>query len=211
MLFATSVVTPQRFVQGLSYPDFLAQASVNRDKFELSYQTVPLSADDVAFFRKAKAHPHGPDRILVLAEAWCGDVYRELPTAAKIAEETGMELRIFLRDQNADIMDEFLHGEKKSRAIPVFVFYDKDHNYITHWTERSASANDGLAAAMTEIKAELGLPESATMGTLPDAERQKFLRALIAKVEPPPPQWRIDAIHEIRERLASALGIPNAA
>lgn len=211
MSATTSVVTPARFAQGLSYADFLSQIAVNKDKFARSYETVPLTADDLAFFRKAAAQPNGPAKILILAEAWCGDVCRELATAIRIAEATGMEARIFFRDQNPDIMDEFLHGEKKSRAIPVFVFYSADHNYITHWTERSASAYAGLAIAMDQVRAELHLPPTATMGTLPDAERQNFLRALIAKVEPPPANWRTDAIQEIREKLANALGIPNAA
>src|ERR1700722_768661 len=106
MPLATTVVTPARFARGLSYADFLAQATVNRDKFDESYRTVPLTDEDLAFFRKAAASPQGPAKILALAEAWCGDVYRELPTAARIAEAAGMELRVFLRDQNPDIMDE---------------------------------------------------------------------------------------------------------
>jgi Thioredoxin len=210
MPISTSVVTPVRFALGLSYAEFLKQATVNHDKFAQSYETVPLTAEDLAFFRKAKAHPHGPARILALAEAWCGDVYRELPTAVRIADDTGMELRIFFRDQNPDIMDEFLLGEKKARAIPVFVFYTQEHHYITHWQERSVSAYAGIKTAQDAVKTEMNLPESTTMGSLPDAERQAFLRAFIAKVEPPPTQWRIDAIREIRENMARAMGIPNA-
>src|ERR1700758_4045171 len=132
---ATTAVTPARFAQGLSYAGFLAQAAVNRDKFDESYQTVPLTDEDLSFFRKAAASPHGPAKILALAEAWCGDVYRELPTVARIAEATGMDLRVFLRDENPDIMDEFLSNDRKARAIPVFVFYTKETRYITHFTE----------------------------------------------------------------------------
>src|SRR5574340_338604 len=108
MQTATSVVTPARFEQGLRYADFLAQATVNRDKFEQNYNDAPLTEADIAFFNRAAGLPNGPARILALAEAWCGDVYRELPTIARIAQATGTDLRIFLRDQNPDIMDEFL-------------------------------------------------------------------------------------------------------
>jgi hypothetical protein len=162
------------------------------------------------FFRKAGALPHGPAKILALAEAWCGDVYRELPTTVRIAEATGLELRIFYRDENPDIMDEFLSNEGKSRAIPVFVFYTENLQYITHFTERSASAHAGLAAAMEEVKVHLNLPVTATFGNLPDGERQELLRGLIAKIRPYTDQWRIDAIKEIRELLSAALKIPNA-
>src|SRR5579862_4537239 len=151
MPLATTVVTPARFAQGLSYAGFLAQAAVNRDKFDESYRTVPLTDQDLSFFRKAAATPHGPAKILALAEAWCGDVYRELPTAARIAEAAGMELGVFPRDENPDIMDEFLSNDGKARAIPVFVFYTSDNRYITRFTERSAGAHAELAAIMDDV------------------------------------------------------------
>jgi Thioredoxin len=210
MPLATTVVTPVRFAEGLSFADFLAKATVNHDKFNASYETVPLTDEDRSFFRKAAAQPHGPAKILALAEAWCGDVYRELPTAVRIAEATGADLRIFYRDENSDIMDEFLSNNGKSRAIPVFVFYTADLHYITHFTERSASAHAGLAAALDEVKVQLNLPSTATFGNLPDAERQVFLREVIAKIRPYADQWRKDAIKEIRELLSTALKIPNA-
>jgi len=210
MPLATTVVTPARFAEGLSYAGFLAKATINHDKFGESYQSVPLTDEDISFFRKAAALPHGPAKILALAETWCGDVYRELPSAVRIAETTGAELRIFYRDENPDIMDEFLSNGGKSRAIPVFVFYTADLQYITHFTERSASAHAGLAAAMEEVKVQLNLPVTATFGNLPDAQRQVFLREVIAKIRPHTDEWRKDAIKEIRELLATALKIPNA-
>jgi hypothetical protein len=206
----TTVVTPARFAEGFTYSGFLEQATINLDKFAESYRSVPLTDEDIAFFRKTAALPHGPKKILALAEAWCGDVYRELPTVARIAEAAGLDLRVFLRDENPDIMDEFLSNNGKSRAIPVFVFYTADQQYITHFTERSASAHAGLAAAMDEAKIQLNLPQTATFGNLPDSERQVFLRAVIAKIQPLSDQWRKDAIKEIRELLSSALNIHHA-
>ena len=204
---ATTVTTPARFKQGLSWADFIATAAVNRDKFEHNYNSPALTEADLAFFRKAAALPHGPRKLLAIAEAWCGDVYRELPTAVRIAEAAGMELRIFLRDENADIMDEFLSNEGKSRAIPVFVFYTEDMSYITHFTERSASAHAGLATAMDAAKAKLKLPSSATLGNLQGEEKQNLLRELIANIAPHSDQWRRDAIREMRLLLAKALDL----
>lgn len=206
----TSIVTPARFAQGLTYADFVAQATVNQDKFAANEKNVPLSPGDASFFRKAASHPGGPAKILALAEAWCGDVYRELPTAARIAESAGMELRVFLRDRNLDIMEEFLSNNGKSRAIPVFVFYTDDLKYITHWTERSTSAHAGLALIMREAKMKLGLPEDASFSNLPEKERQLLLQAVISAVGPFGQQWRRDAIKEMRQLLSQALSIPDA-
>ena len=209
MLQTTSVVTPARFEQGLTYADFLAGATVNRDKFELYYNDPALTPDDLSFFKKAAAAPNGPARILALAEAWCGDVYRELPTVARIAETTGADLRIFLRDENPDIMDEYLSNEGKSRAIPVFVFYTKETRYITHFTERSAGAHAELAAILSDVRKQQGLPPDATFSTVADDKKQAFLTEAIARIRPRFQDWRKESIVEMRELLANALNLPN--
>jgi hypothetical protein len=208
---ATTVVTSARFKKGLTYDDFLARAVVNRDKFEQNYRNPVLTENDLDFFRKASALPRGPRNLLAIAEAWCGDVYRELPTAVRIAESADIDLRIFLRDENPDIMDEFLRNNGKARAIPVFVFYTADTKYITHFTERSASAHAGLALAMEQAKMRLNLPASASLGSLPDSERHLLLQEVISRIEPHADQWRRDAVTEIRQLLTTALYSPDAA
>jgi hypothetical protein len=208
---ATTVVTPARFERGLSWGDFLAGATVNRDKFEQNYRNSVLTEQDLVFFRNASALSNGPRKLLAIAEAWCGDVYRELPTAVRIAESSGIDLRIVLRDENPDIMNDFLSNNGKSRAIPVFVFYTGDTKYITHFTERSSSAHAGLALAMEQAKSKLNLPASASFGNLPDPERQVFLLEVISRIEPHADQWRRDAVKEIQQLLATALHLPDAA
>jgi hypothetical protein len=208
---ATTVITSTRYEQGLTYANFLAQAPVNVDKFESNYKSAPLSAEDLAFFKRAASQPNGPARILAIAEAWCGDVYRELPTVARIAEVTGMDLRVFLRDENPDIMDEFLSNEGKSRAIPVFVFYTADMQYIAHFTERSTGAHRELAEIMDQVKTKLGLPKEITFATAPEDRKQELLRELIAKLQPRSDDWRKEAIKEMRQLLSAALHLPDRA
>jgi hypothetical protein len=208
---ATTVITPVRFEQGLTFPNFLAQAAVNVDKFQGNYQSAPLSPEDVEFFQRAAAMPRGPAKILAIAEAWCGDVYRELPTVARIAEATGMDLRVFLRDENPDIMDEFLSNDGKSRAIPVFVFYTADMQYIAHFTERSENAHRELAEIMDQVKAKLGLPKETTFATAPEDRKQELLREVIARLQPRSDDWRKETVREMRLLLSTALHLPDRA
>ena len=168
-----------------------------------------LTADDISFFKKAASLSNGPAKILALAEAWCGDVYRELPTVARIAEATGMDLRVFLRDDNPDIMDEFLSNGGKARAIPVFVFYTKDTRYITHFTERSAGAHAELAAIMDQVKSQLNLPPTTTFATVPEADKQVFIREVVARITPRFQDWRRESIKEMRALLSTALILPD--
>jgi hypothetical protein len=208
---ATTVITPVRFEQGLTFANFLAQAAVNVDKFESNYQSAPLSSEDLEFFQRAASMPRGPAKIVAIAEAWCGDVYRELPTVARIADATGMTLRVFLRDENPDIMDEFLSNGGKSRAIPVFVFYTADMQYIAHFTERSEIAHQELAEILDQVKAKMGLPKETTFATAPEDRKQELLREVIAKLQPRSDDWRKEAIREMRFLLSTALHLPDRA
>jgi hypothetical protein len=64
----------------------------------------------------------------------------------------------------------------------VFVFYTADTKYITHFTERSASAHAGLALAMDQAKSKLNLPTSATFSNLQDPDKQAFLQEVIFRI-----------------------------
>jgi thiol-disulfide isomerase/thioredoxin len=144
---AQSVVTPERFASGLTYQDYIAGIKVNQDRFQANYDGTTVSEDEAAALRALVAKANGPAKVLVLGEDWCPDVYRGLPVLQRVAEAAGIELRVFPRDENLDIMNEFLKdGEYQS--IPTAVFYTKDHNYILHWIERPEKAN----AEMPEMR-----------------------------------------------------------
>jgi hypothetical protein len=99
-----------------------------------------VPAATAAALKELTAKEDGPARLLVLGEDWCPDVFRGLPVLQRMAEAAGWDLRAFPRDDNLDIMGEFLNqGEHQS--IPAAVFYTRDHQYITHWIERPQKAN----------------------------------------------------------------------
>lgn len=188
-----SAVTSERFDKAQTYAEYVASVTVNRDQFERYYDMARLSEADVAFFQKAAALPSGPAKILVIAEAWCPDVYRGVPVFARIAEASGMTLRVVLRDENPAIMDQFLlHG--KSRAIPVAVFYAPDLHYITHFTERPAAAHEIVA----RLRAEL-----ATLH--PNADVPTMKAFFGERLTPLYPEWQVDTVREIRNLLSTAL------
>ena len=182
-----SVVTPQRFDSGLTWKQYLESIKRNRERFEYNYSETVLSDGDVEAFRSLAGEEEGPAKVLALGEDWCPDVFRGLPVMARIAEAAGMELRIFPRDDNLDIMNEFLnHGEHQS--IPVFVFYSRRHRYVGHWIERPAKAN----AELGEVQAHLGQiadPE----------ERKQAYREL--QTGPKWADWRRETVRELQELL----------
>jgi len=138
-----SVVTAERYQQGMTYEQYVGSIERNQARFQENYDGTSVPAEDVAAFKALMQKPGGPAKMLLLGEDWCPDVFRGAPVFARIAEATGMELRVFPRDQHKDIMSEFLAGGE-FESIPVAVFYTKDLEYITHFTERPALANDQM-------------------------------------------------------------------
>ena len=182
-----SVVTPERFASGMTWEQYLNHIQRNREKFEHNYRETRLTDEDIAALRRLVETPAGPAKALALAEDWCPDVFRGLPVMARIAEAAGMDLRIFPRDDNLDIMNEFLN-KGESQSIPTFVFYTRGHDYLAHWIERPAKANE-----------EMGETRKLFEGRSREEARplyDEFQRGPIWA------GWRQETVREIRQLLA---------
>jgi hypothetical protein len=138
-----SVVTPERFNQGMTWTEWMTHITRNVSKFQYNYDNTVVSEDDAEALRSLSTEPRGVGKVLVLGEDWCPDVFRGLPVLARMAEAAGWDLRAFPRDQNLDIMGEFLK-DGAHQSIPTAVFYTRDHEYIAHWIERPAKADAEL-------------------------------------------------------------------
>jgi thiol-disulfide isomerase/thioredoxin len=156
---AESVVTPDRYRKGMTYAAYVASIERNQKRFQENYAATEIAPEDVAALKALMAKPNGPAKMMVVGEDWCPDVFRGMPVFARMAEATGMELRIFKRDENKDIIGEFLKdGEHES--IPVAVFYTKDHRYIAHFIERPRLANDEMRTLLAPMYARLRKPDA---------------------------------------------------
>ena len=193
MTSETSVVTPERFASGLAtFGEWMDAIEERKEEFQRHYDEYEPNPEDLEAVRSL-VEDHGV-KALVLGEHWCPDVWRGLPVIAKVAERTGMELRIFFRDQNNDIMAEFLNqGEFES--IPTIVFYDRNQRYLGHWIERPALADEEMAL-LREIMAgtERDTPEW-------DEARARHLEATWEKAG----GWRHAELTEVRKLLGDAL------
>ena len=193
MASETSVVTPERFATGMTtFSEWMSKIESRQKEFQRHYDEYEPKADDIAAVR-ALVEEHGV-KALVLGEDWCPDVWRGLPVMAKIGEETGMEVRLFFRDENKDIMSEFLNqGEFES--IPTIVFYDRNHRYLGHWIERPVLANEEMVP-LREILAgkERGTPEF-------DEARARYTEETWKLAG----NWRHAELSEIRALIEGAL------
>jgi hypothetical protein len=170
-------ITRKRFEQGMSYDAYKEQMNRNRDRLEENERTLELNPEDVAFF----AGLPEPLNVLALAEDWCGDVIANLPVLGRLAEASGkLNLSIFLRDQNLDLIDQYLK-DGQHRSIPVFVFFDQDFRELGHWIERPARISELQGAMVADLYASdpafADVAPGTGMALLPDAARDRLMRA----------------------------------
>jgi thioredoxin family protein len=189
----TSVVTPRRYAAGMTFDEYVTYIgtphNLERESGGAPTSGGALRRDYSAFFREAfdrsrltdeqrgalkwlVAQPHGPAKMLAISEEWSSDCRRDVPMFARIAADTGMELRIFCRDgqrfsdshvptlaeapdSNADIMAEFLnhkHGQTW-QSIPVCVFFSSELEHLYHYTEYPAIyAKDRIREQLRQAK-----------------------------------------------------------
>jgi hypothetical protein len=186
----------ERFAKGLTWKDYMGQMGDTRARTEDNYAKSALTDDERKFFSGVS----GVKYTMMLAENWCGDVHRNSPLIAHICEAIpGCDLRVFLRDQNADLRDTFLNNGYQS--IPVVVFFDKDWNEIGRWIERAHPATN-KAAQIRANTLEKAPPDQASQ----DAAMAEFRSQVGAAYQTPGyPFWRA-AANEVKTLLEQRLG-----
>jgi len=176
----------------------------NQERFQQNEQRVVLDAADLDPFKRLAAPLH----VLALAEDWCGDVIDNLPILGRLAAKSGkLDLRVFLRDQNLDLIDQYLK-EGKYRSIPVFVFFDDRFEELGRFIERPASVTARRAQFRQELYArhpEFGSPDDP-VDKLPEESRVRLQQEMAQKREewkPLEEQDTIQALRAIVERAAA--------
>ena len=196
MTSGTSVVTPERFASGISsYKEWMEAITQNKELFQRHYDEYTPNPDDAAAIKRM-VQENGV-KALILGEDWCPDVWRGLSVLCKVGESTGMEVRMFKRDENKDIMAEFLK-EGEFESIPTIVFYDRNQRYLCHWIERAEQATREMADVRKRVMPEV-MPERDT-----PEWREVTRRSRDAMIDAAGP-WRDAQTTEMRQMLEKAL------
>ena len=126
------MVTKERFAQGMTLEQYIDHMSINRERFVEALDETMIGPAEVEVFDRLGA----VRKVLVISEDWCGTCLAEVPFVAKLVEgKPDIEMRLFPRDANPDLMDQYL---KKGlyRSIPVFAFFDEHMNEVARFIER---------------------------------------------------------------------------
>jgi len=145
------MVTRERFRQGMTWEQYLDQMTANKETFRKFFDDAKIRPEDrAALDRLGKKLS-----CLVLTEDWCGDALYNFPVFAKLVHgHPRVEMRIFLRDKNPDLMDQYLN-QGIYRSIPVFAFFDENMNEVARFLERPPKLTEQLEKAMLEVRKKL--------------------------------------------------------
>jgi Thioredoxin len=184
----------------LTYEQWKAAMTRNQERHNANEQGVTLGEKELAPFKRL---PH-PINVLMLAEDWCGDVIANTPIIGRIASEVDtLNLRVFLRDQNTDLMDAYLN-QGKYKSIPTVVFFDEQFNELGRWVERPASVTklrEEKRQAIYRDNPEFGSP-SDPVDALPEDARIRLTQAIAAMRDETKPWADQEVVREIGELMA---------
>ncbi|HUS15075.1 MAG TPA: thioredoxin family protein, partial [Chloroflexia bacterium] len=143
-------ITAERFTQGMTFNEYVAQMAENQEKFAANYAGFQITPGD----QEVICGLGQPLNVLIITEDWCGDALTYVPVLGRLAECAGTwNLRVFLRDQNLDLADQYLN-QGKWRSVPVVVFFDQEMRELGRFIERPALANQDRQGVIDSAAAE---------------------------------------------------------
>jgi hypothetical protein len=135
----------------MTFQQYLDQMTTNKDRFLQTMQDVKIRPEDHEAIKKLGKSL----KVLVITEDWCGDALANFPVLAKLVDGLpNVEMRVFLRDQNRDLMDQYLN-QGVYRSIPVCAFFDENMNEVTRFIERPAVVTELIDKKMREVRQAL--------------------------------------------------------
>nr|WP_249306297.1 thioredoxin family protein [Lederbergia citrea] len=113
--------------------EYIDAMEKHKENLQLILKSFEVPAEDEEFFANLR---NKQLRAIAITEDWCGDAMLNVPILLKLAEKCGIEVRMLLRDQNLELMDQYLTNGT-SRAIPIFIFLDQEGNEHAVWGPRA--------------------------------------------------------------------------
>jgi len=197
-------ITRERFLQGLTYEQFKAQLTETKSAVEANERSLELTDAELAPFRQLSRTMD----VLVVVTNSCPDVVTNLPILGRLATDSGnLNLRIFLRDQNKDLMASYMNGPYES--VPAVVFLGEDWSDLAVWIERPRSVvelRERRSRDLHERNPEFG-PYGAAPSDLPDEVRGRLsqaIRAMRAETQPIYVRESIRDLGDVVTQIASA-------
>ena len=116
-------------------PDFTPYYVLNKKRIDRLLNTYRVKEAQVTRFEALNYS----GKLLIISEGWCGDAAQSLPVIYLFFEKY-LEIKIVYRDQNEDLMNQYLTNDSKS--IPIVLILNEDKEVVAHWGPRPEFGNE---------------------------------------------------------------------
>ena len=127
----------------------------------------------------------------------------------RLAQESGkLNLRVFLRDQNPDLRDQYLN-QGIYRSIPEFIFFDEHFHELGYWIERPAKIGELQGKLVDDLFANDSAFADVVPGTspaqMPEAARNRLMQTLMQFHQEQHTFSNSEVARELRELVENGL------
>lgn len=156
--------------------EYLHYAKLNLQRMRRWNKTYEISEG-----LREKIKKQQPQEWWVITEGWCGDSAQNLPAIVKMvtASSGKIKLRIVLRDENPEIMNQYLTNGT-SRSIPILVAFDEQGQQRFRWGPRPEPAHELLLQWKSKAEPEPFEEFEKEMHTWYTQDKGRTLEAEIA-------------------------------
>ncbi|MEI2666458.1 thioredoxin family protein [Rossellomorea sp. LJF3] len=123
----------QWFDKGMTPEEYIENMSAHKENTEAIRKGFKIPREDVDLLNQLGEQSL---RVIAITEDWCGDAMLNIPILLTVAEAANLDVRMILRDENLELMDQYLTNGT-SRAIPIFIFIDKEGQEKLVWGPRA--------------------------------------------------------------------------
>jgi len=130
------------FASGQTYQNWITSGTSpeNREKMEALRQGLVLEPQVEGFLA---ALPR-PVHVVAIAEDWCGDVVKQVPVLARMAQAApGLRVRFISREQHPQVFTRFLTNG--GEAIPKFIFLSDRFVECGNWGPMPGALREVIA------------------------------------------------------------------
>ncbi len=121
------------FLKGKTAQEYVDSMDHHKEDLVFIYENFDVSTKDHPFFEQLQKRNL---RALILTEDWCGDAMMNIPIFLRLAEASHIHTHFLLRDENPDLMDQYLTNGT-SRSIPKIIVINSKGEEICNWGPRA--------------------------------------------------------------------------
>jgi len=121
------------FDKGMSSHQYISSMEVNKENLLKVYNEFSVPAQDMKNLQGLQSKGM---KAIILSADWCGDAMVNVPIFLRLANEALIETRFLIRDDNLELMDQFLTNGT-ARSIPIIIFLDENDELIGRWGPRA--------------------------------------------------------------------------